>query len=57
MQNLLFINADWTILSLHLKLLKIIVKYTYEADKHVQLIEMTSEKFVKKWTPYSQLVT
>ena len=57
MQNLLFINADWTILSLHLKLLKIIVKYTYEADKHVQLIEMTSEKFIKKWTPYSQLVT
>ena len=41
----------------HLKLLKIIVKYIYEADKHVQLIEMTYEKFIKKWTPYSQLVT
>ena len=32
----------------HLKLLKIIVKDIYEADKHVQLIEMTYEKFIKK---------
>ena len=26
------------------------LKHIYEADKHVHLMEMTYEKFVKKWT-------
>ena len=29
----------------------------YEVDKHVHLMEMTYEKFVKQWTPYNHLVT
>ncbi len=33
------------------------LKHIYEVDKHVHLMEMTYEKFVKKWTPYNHLVT
>ena len=29
----------------------------HQVDKHVHLMEMTYEKFVKKWTPYNHLVT
>ena len=32
-------------------------KHINEVDKHVHLMEMTHEKFVKKWTPYNHLVT
>ena len=32
-------------------------KHTYEVDKHVHLMKMTCEKFIKKWTPYNHLVT
>ena len=32
-------------------------KPIYEVDKHVRLMEMTHEMFVKKWTPYNHLVT
>ena len=31
--------------------------HIYEVDKHVHLMEMTYEKFVKKWTPHNHLVT
>ena len=33
------------------------LKHIYEVDKHVHLMEMTYEKFVKKWTWYNHLVT
>ena len=33
------------------------LKNIYEVDKHVHLMEMTFEKFIKKWTPYNHLVT
>ena len=33
------------------------LKHTYEVDKHVQLMEMTYEKLIKKWTPNSHFVT
>ena len=33
------------------------LKHIHEVDKHVHLMEMTYEKFVKKWTPYYHLVT
>ena len=33
------------------------LKNIYEVDKHVHLMEMTYEKFVKKWTPNNYLVT
>ena len=33
------------------------LKHIYEVDKHVHLMEMTYEKFVKKWTLYNHLVT
>ena len=33
------------------------LKHIYEVDKHVHLMEMTYEKFVKKWTPHNHLVT
>ena len=29
----------------------------YKVNKHVHLMEMTYEKFVKKWTPNNYLVT
>ena len=33
------------------------LKHIYEVDKHVHLMEMTYEQFVKKWIPYNHLVT
>ena len=33
------------------------LKYIYEVDKHVHLMEMTYEKFIKKWTLYNHLVS
>ena len=33
------------------------LNHIYEVDKHVHLMEMTSEKFVKKRTPYNHLLT
>ena len=33
------------------------LKHIHEVDKHVHLMEMTYEKFIKKWTPYNNLVT
>ena len=33
------------------------LKHIYEVDRHVHLTEMTYEKFIKKWTPYNNLVT
>ena len=33
------------------------LKYLFEVDKHVHLMEMTYEKFVEKWTLYNHLVT
>ena len=32
------------------------LKHIYVVDKHVHFIEMTYEKFVKKWTPHNYLV-
>ena len=32
------------------------LKYIYEVDKHVHLMEMTFNDSIKKWTPYNQLV-
>ena len=31
------------------------LKHIYEVDEHVHLMEMTYEKFVKKWTSYNHL--
>ena len=33
------------------------LKHIYEVDKHVGLMEITYEKFIKKWTLYNHLVT
>ena len=33
------------------------LKHIYEVDKHVRLMEITYEKFIKKWTLYNHLVT
>ena len=33
------------------------LKHIYEVDKHVHLMEMTHEQFVKKWTLYNHLVS
>ena len=33
------------------------LKDIYEVDKHEHLMEMTYEKFVRKWTLYNHLVT
>ena len=32
-------------------------KHIYEVDKHVHLMEMIYEMFIRKWTPYNHLVT
>ena len=32
------------------------LKHIYEVNKHVHLMEMTYEKFAKKWTPYNHLL-
>ena len=32
-------------------------KHIYEVDKHVHLMEMIYEMFIRKWTPYNYLVT
>ena len=33
------------------------LKHIHEADKHAHLMEMTYEKFIKKWTPYNDTLT
>ena len=33
------------------------LKHICEVDKHVRLMEITYEKFIKKWTLYNHLVT
>ena len=31
-------------------------KYIYKVDDHVHLMEMIYDTFIKKWTPYNQLL-
>ena len=56
----LCIIADWTNLIPHLKPPLLINNlkqiYIYEVDKKLHLMEMITIRFIKKWTPYNQLV-
>ena len=52
LKSLLFL-----LLLLHSKAFLNNLEHIYKLDKHVHLMEMTSnDKFIKKWTPYDLLV-
>ena len=55
--DFILLHAKFFVYKCRLNKLKPTLGSFYKVNKHVHLMEMTYEKFVKKWAPYNHLVT